>query len=198
MQYDINIKAVKGSALPSRKTDKYKFFTDEEILPSDQSRITEQAKFTYPSLGKAFEKQIKTIEEQGQKQGKALELLKPEENKGENKEKIKPVEGLFPKDMRTNEIKNEIDEIKKWKNKIKQKDLKFETNRYIFDFQQIETIRSFGDSIYNGKINIKEAEMKRANLLENFNNKSKPRSKKEKDNKQNTFDSINALMKAKK
>ena len=198
MQYDINIKAVKGSALPSRKTGKYKFFTDKEILPSDQSRITEQAKFTYPSLGKAFEKQIKTIEEQGQKQGKALELLKPEENKGENKEKIKPVEGLFPKDMRTNEIKNAIDEIKKWENKIKQKDLKFETNRYIFDFQQIETIRSFGDSIYNGKINIKEAEMKRANLLENFNNKSKPRSKKEKDKKQNTFDSTNALMKDKK
>ena len=40
--------------------------------------------------------------------------------------------------------------------------------------------------------------MKRANLLENFNNKSKPRSKKEKDKKQNTFDSTNALMKAKK
>ena len=29
---------------------------------------------------------------------------------------------------------------------------KLETNRYIFDFQQFETIRSFGNSIYNGKI----------------------------------------------
>ena len=27
----------------------------------------EQAKFTYPSLGKAFEKQIKIIEDQGKK-----------------------------------------------------------------------------------------------------------------------------------
>ena len=36
--------------------------TGEKILPSDQSRITEQAKFTYSPLGKAFEKQIKAIE----------------------------------------------------------------------------------------------------------------------------------------
>ena len=34
-------------------------------MPSDQSRIIEQAKFSYSTLGKAFEKEIKTIEEQG-------------------------------------------------------------------------------------------------------------------------------------
>ena len=45
-------------------------------MPYDQSRITEQAKFTYASLGKKFEKQIKTIEEQGNKQVEALEVLK--------------------------------------------------------------------------------------------------------------------------
>ena len=33
----------------------------------------EQAKFTYSALGKAFEKQTKTIEEQGRKQAKTLE-----------------------------------------------------------------------------------------------------------------------------
>ena len=42
---------------------KYEDLTGEEILPSDQSRIIEQAKFTYSPLGKAFEKQTKTIEE---------------------------------------------------------------------------------------------------------------------------------------
>ena len=31
----------------------------EEILPSDQSRVIEQAKFAYSSLGKVFEKQIR-------------------------------------------------------------------------------------------------------------------------------------------
>ena len=47
--------------------------------------------------------------------------------------------------MRTDEIKNEIDEIKKWEEKIERKDLKYKTNIYIHDFQQFETIRSFGD-----------------------------------------------------
>ena len=52
--------------------------TGEEILPPDQRRVIEQAKFAYSLLGKAFEKQTKTIEEQGQKQFEALEVLDPE------------------------------------------------------------------------------------------------------------------------
>ena len=34
-----------------------------KILPSNQQQIIEQAKFTYFPLGKAFEKQVKTIED---------------------------------------------------------------------------------------------------------------------------------------
>ena len=64
LQYYINRDAAKISAWSSGKIDKYECLTGEEILPSDQSRIIEQAKFTYSPLGKAFEKQIKTIEEQ--------------------------------------------------------------------------------------------------------------------------------------
>ena len=45
-------------------------------MPSNQQQIIEQAKFTYSPLGKAFEKQIKTIEDQGQKQIDALNTLK--------------------------------------------------------------------------------------------------------------------------
>ena len=85
--------------------------------------------------------------------------------------------------MRNDEIKNEIYEIKKWENKIKRKDLKYETSRYKFDFQQFETIRSFGDCIYNSKISKDEVEMEQTNPLENivnFSNKSRPRSKKDK------------------
>ena len=44
-----------------------------QVLPSDQSRIIEQAKFTYCPLGKVFEQQIKPIENQGEKQIKANE-----------------------------------------------------------------------------------------------------------------------------
>ena len=55
------------------KIDKYEYLTGEEILPSDQSRIVEQAKFTFSPLCKAFQKQIKTIEDQREKQMKTLE-----------------------------------------------------------------------------------------------------------------------------
>ena len=47
LQYDINREAAKISALFSGKIDKYEYLTGEEILPSDQSRIKAQAKFTY-------------------------------------------------------------------------------------------------------------------------------------------------------
>ena len=64
LQYDINREAAKISALSSGKIDKYEYLTGEEILPSNQKQIIEQAKFTYSPLGKVFEKQIKTIEDQ--------------------------------------------------------------------------------------------------------------------------------------
>ena len=50
-------------------------------MPSNQQQIIEQAKFIYSSLGKAFEKQTKTIEDQGKKQTDALTDLKPKEAK---------------------------------------------------------------------------------------------------------------------
>ena len=62
MQNDINKEAAKRSALSSGKIDKYEHLTDDEILPSDKSRIIEQAKFTCSPLGKTLEKQRKTIE----------------------------------------------------------------------------------------------------------------------------------------
>ena len=65
LQYDINREAAKGFALSSGKIDKYEYLTGEEILPSNQQQIIEQFKFTYSPLGKAFEKQRKTIEGQG-------------------------------------------------------------------------------------------------------------------------------------
>ena len=64
--------AVKISALSSGKIHEYKYLTGEEISPSTLQQIIEQAKFTYSPLGKAFENQIKTIEDQGKKQVEAL------------------------------------------------------------------------------------------------------------------------------
>ena len=79
LQYDINREAAKISALSSGKLHKYEYLTGEDILPSNQQQIIEQAKFTYSHLGKAFDKQIKTIKDQGNKQFDALENLKPKE-----------------------------------------------------------------------------------------------------------------------
>ena len=82
LQYYINRETAKISALSSGKIHKYEYLTGEDILPSNQQQIIEQAKFTYSPLGKAFEKQIKTIEDQGQKQ---VEVLKDLELKEQTK-----------------------------------------------------------------------------------------------------------------
>ena len=52
---------------------KYEYLTGEDILPSSQQQIIEQAKFAYSPLGKAFDKQIKRIEDQGKKQIEAIQ-----------------------------------------------------------------------------------------------------------------------------
>ena len=59
--------------MSSKKFNKYEYLTGEEILPSNQKQMIEQTKFTYFPLRKSFVKQIKTIEDQGEKQVKAIE-----------------------------------------------------------------------------------------------------------------------------
>ena len=77
LQYDINREAAKILALSSGKIYKYEYVTGEEILPSNQQQIIAQAKFTYSPLGKTFEKQRKTIKDQGEKQIKAIQDKRP-------------------------------------------------------------------------------------------------------------------------
>ena len=81
LQCDINRKAAEISVSSSGKIDKYEYLTGKEILTSNQQKIIEQAKFTCSSLEKAFEKQIKTIEgqtnkDQAEKQAEALKNFK--------------------------------------------------------------------------------------------------------------------------
>ena len=93
LQYDINREAAKISALSSGKIHKYEYLTGEDILPSNQQQIIEQARFTFSPLGKALEKQIKTIEDQEKKQVDTLkdlktkEQTKPTEDKSNNQSK---------------------------------------------------------------------------------------------------------------
>ena len=114
LQYDINREAAKISALSSVKIHKYEYLTGEDILPSNQQQIIEQTKFTCSPLGKAFEKQIKTIEDQGKLQVEALNTLKPNNQL--------TIEDLIPKGALNNdEAKKELDKIKEIEKKCTQR-----------------------------------------------------------------------------
>ena len=71
LQYDMRDReAAKKAALLSGKINKHEYLMGEDILPSEKSRIIEQAKFS--PLGKAFEIQTKTIKDQGEKEIKTI------------------------------------------------------------------------------------------------------------------------------
>ena len=101
IQYDINREAAKISALSSGKIHKYEYLTGEDILPSNQQQIVEQARFTYSPLGEAFEKQIKITEDQGERQIDALKDFKP-------KEQTKPTEDKPNNQLKATIIFNDL------------------------------------------------------------------------------------------
>ena len=118
VQYNINMETAKISALSSGKLHKYEHLTVEDILPSSNQQIIEQARFTYSPLGKAFNKQIKTIEKQGKKQVDALNTLKSDNNQ---KLQIKN-ENIIPKSVfASDEAKEEINKILNIEKKCRQR-----------------------------------------------------------------------------
>ena len=76
LQCVINREAGNIVALSSGKIDKDEYLTGEEILPSNQSKMIEQAQFTCSSPGKAFEKHIKAIEDNGKQLAQTNALIK--------------------------------------------------------------------------------------------------------------------------
>ena len=69
---------------------------------------------------------------------------------------------------------------------INRDDFIYESNKYTHAFRSVPTIISFGDSIFNGKITISEADKKQSSLLNtilNFNSKVRPRTKADKGKK---------------
>ena len=54
------------------------------------------------------------------------------------------------------------------------------------NFKAFETVRSFGEDIYSGKITMNEVDEEQANLTDyilNFNNKARPKNRDDKKNK---------------
>ena len=128
LRYDISREAAKISASSSGKVHKYEYLTGQDILPSNQQQIIQQAKFTHSPLGKAFEKQIKTIEDQAQKQVEALNALKSNNQL--------TIEDLIPKSAFNNdEAKKEVDKIKEIEKHVDREKLVYETNEYTYSFR---------------------------------------------------------------
>ena len=187
LQYDINREAAKISALSSDKIHKYEHLTGEDILPSNKLQIIEQAKFTYSPLGKAFEKQIKTIEYQGEKQVKDLNTLKSDDN---NKKKKKlTIENMIPKSIFANdEAKEEFNKIIEIEKNIDREKLFYKSDKNKYNFKNFQTIRAFGKDIYEGKITFEKADEYQSNLVKKINDfikRTKPKNKEKRQEKEN-------------
>ena len=192
LQYDINREAAKISALSSGKLDKYEYLTGEEILPSNQQQIIQQAKFNYSPLGKALEKQKKTIEDQGEKQVVALESLKGSDKKLPSIKDFIPTENLNP------EIINEIKRIEELEKKVDRNKMVYKGTNKTYDFRNFKTIRAFGNEIRNNVISLDTANNEQANLLSliyDFTKKTKPRDPEQKNNKSDVLNSVSGLVK---
>ena len=102
-------------------------------------------------MGNAFEKQIKRIEDQGKKQVDALNTLKSNSQL--------TIEDVIPNDALNNdEAKKELDKIEKIEKYVDRKKLIYETDEYVYSFKNVQTIKTFGRDIYEGKTTIKEAD----------------------------------------
>ena len=159
LQYDINREAAKISALSSGKLDKYEYLTGEKILPSNQQQIIQQAKFNYSPLGKAIEKQIKTIKDQGEKQVVALESLKPPDRK------LPPIKDFISLKNLNPEILKEIEKIEKIEKKVDRNKMVYKGTNKTYDFRNFKTIRTFGNEIRNNVISLDTANIEQTSLL---------------------------------
>ena len=170
LQYDINREAAKISALSSGKLDKYEYLTGEEILPSNQQQIIEQAKFTYSPLGKAIEKRRKSIEDQGKKQVKAIQdnkrLVNINKDDYKNKLLLSKEREIF-KDI-SNKKLNKIEEMN---NEIDYDGLDYVilSKDMEYNFSVEKDPISFLKAMKDGEISLKEARDRQKNYLHYLN-----------------------------
>ena len=148
LQYDINREAAKISALSSGKVDKSEYLTGEEISPSNQQQIIEQAKFSYSPLGKAFEEKAKTIEDQGEKQVNVLKYLESSDKK------LPSIKYFISKERLNPEIVDEIERIKEEERKAEGSKMVYKGSNEPYDFRKFKAIRVSGNEIRNNTINM--------------------------------------------
>ena len=188
LQHDINREAAKIPALSSGKLDKYEYLTGEEILPSNQQQIIQQAKFNYSPLGKAFKKQIKTIEDQGEKQVDALKT---------SCKKLPSIKDFVPTEKFNLEIINEIKRIEEIEKNVDRDKMVYESTNRTHDFRGFKTIRTCGNDIRSNVTSLKAANLEQANLIahvQNFVKNTKPQNPEQKNLKSDVLNSVHALV----
>ena len=189
LHYDINREAAKISALSSGKLDKYEYLTGEEILPSNQQQIIQQAKFNYSPLGKALEKQVKTIKDQGEKQVDALKTLY---------KKLPSIKDFVQTEKFNLEIINEIKRIEEIEKNVDRDKMVYKSTNRNYDFRGFKTIRTYGNDIRNNVISLKAANLEQANLmahLYDFTKNRKPQNPEQKKLKCDVLNSVGSLAK---
>ena len=189
LQYDINREAAKRSALSSGELDKYEYLTGEEMLPSNQQQIIQQAKFNYSPLGKSLEKQVKTIKDQGEKQVDALKT---------SYEKLPSIKDFVPTEKFNPEIINEIKRTEEIEKNVDRDKMVYKSTSRVYDFRGFKTIRTYGNDIINNVTSLKAANLEQANLMAHFHDftkNTKPQNSEKKKLKSDVLNSVGALAK---
>ena len=131
-------------------------------------------------MGKACDKQITTIEDQGENEDKALKTFKSDN------EKLTIEDVILKNALNNDEAKKEFDKIKEIEENVDREKLVCGANEYIYSFKNFQK-KSFGSDIYEGNIMLKEADEYQADVLvkimsfkKNTRPKSPEKNKKEK------------------
>ena len=106
--------------------------------------------------------------------------------------------GFFQKEMKPKELKRNQAKLRNMKIGLLEIIFFHDLCKQPFDFRTFKTVRSFGDDIYNNRINLDEVGQEQSDLLDylfDFNSKTKLESKKGKIRKNDVFDSVRDLYK---
>ena len=117
------------------------------MLLFNQKEIIEQAKFSYSSLGKTFEKLTE----------KQVDAIKSK--------KLKQIEGIFPQNLINNLIRTKLKKIVELQDIIKKEDLNYKSKRiknYNFSKYSLSIV-SLRD-IHEGHFSIEKANNKQSNF----------------------------------
>ena len=97
-------------------------------------------------MGKAFEKQIKAIEDQGKKQVDALNTLKPNNHLA--------IEDVNKDALNNDEAKKELDEIKAIEKNIDRERLIYKTIEYTYSFKTFQAIKLLVETFIRVKLRL--------------------------------------------